>query len=118
MGTFRQRVSIRNPQTHQALETEALLDTGSTLMVLTRDLMTQLGIEELGTRSFELANKDVVNLSIGYVEVAVGDRTVVTLCAFGDAVAEPILGATALELLFLAVDPVRKTLVPVHGLLM
>ena len=118
MGVFRQRVVIRNPQTLQRFETEALVDTGSTLTVLPKEQMTQLGIEDLGTRTFELANKHLVDLSVGYVEVVVEGRSVVTLCAFGDEVAEPILGATALELLFLAVDPVRKALVPVHGLLM
>ncbi len=118
MGTFRQRILVRNPQTLQIFETEALVDTGSTLTVLPKERMTQLGIENLGTRSFELANKHVVDLLVGYAEVTVGDSSVVTLCAFGEEVAEPILGATALELLFLAVDPVRKALMPVHGLLM
>lgn len=118
MGVFRQRMSVRNPQTGRSIELEALIDTGSTSTALSLADMTRLGVAALGTRSFELANKHLVDLSVGYVEVVVEGRSVVTLGAFGEEVAEPILGATALELLFLAVDRVLKALVPVHGLLM
>ncbi|MBI2887158.1 MAG: hypothetical protein HYY02_08105 [Chloroflexi bacterium] len=118
MGVFRKRILVRNPQSGQSLETEALVDTGSTLTVLPIEYLRRLEIAILGTRSFELADKNTVELTVGYAEVTVEGGTVLTLCAFGESVAEPILSATTLELLFLAVDPARKELLPVQGLLM
>ena len=45
-------------------------------------------------------------------------RRPITLVVFNDEGTPPLLGALALEALFLGVDPVRQRLVPVDGLLM
>jgi hypothetical protein len=42
----------------------------------------------------------------------------ITLVLFGEDDAEPLLGAGRLEEFLLAPDPVRRRLVPVHGLMM
>lgn len=59
-----------------------------------------------------------VEHDIGHGWIRVDGRTVITLVVFGEAPAEPLLGAYALEGVRLAPDPVGRRLVPVPGLLM
>ncbi len=49
--------------------------------------------------------------------LTVDEETAATTCIFGDPDSMPLLGAVTLEECGLAVDPVRKRLVPVVGLL-
>ncbi len=51
---------------------------------------------------------------VGGCEVVIEGRTAAVTCIFGENVAEPVLGVTALEQLFLAVDPVREQLIPLR----
>ena len=76
----------------------------------------QLGIEQEGQRSFELADDRLVEYPIGYARMRLGDDQTIVL-VFGPEGISPLLGATALEHLSLAVDPVHQKLVPVPALL-
>ena len=69
-------------------------------------------------RTFELADNRVVELPMGYVTVRIAGKQVIAPAVFGPERAAPLLGATALEISGLAVDPVRQILVPVNALLM
>ena len=57
-------------------------------------------------------------MDIGQTWVRVNGRSVITLVVFGDEGVEPLLGDYTLEGLRLAVDPVRRRLIPVPGRLM
>jgi len=67
---------------------------------------------------FTLADGRQAEHDIGHGWIRVDGRTVITLVVFGEAAAEPLLGAYALEGLRLAPDPVGRRLMPVPGLLM
>ena len=115
MSLVRKAITFRNPENNLSLTVTALVDSGSTLTVLPRSDAEQLRLRSMGTRELELADKSVVNWDVAVVQVDVVGRSAGATCAFGDTIAEPILGVTALEQLGLAVDPVNEELVPVRG---
>ena len=94
-----------------------MVDTGSTYTVLPREVLDQLGIEPEGRRRFELADDRLVEYPIGYARMRLGDDQTIILVVFGPEGISPLLGATGLEHLSLAVDPVNQKLVPVTALL-
>jgi predicted aspartyl protease len=114
MGLFRVRGHLAGP-TGRSEDVDLLVDTGATLLVVPRALATRL---ELATRRSQPV------LSAG------GQRTIwpvaeATLTLEGLDVTTPcfiapegpaLLGAVALESLFLGVDPVAKRLIPVEGM--
>ena len=117
MGAFSVRIEVGGISGSQFVQFEALVDTGSTYTVLPKETLDQLGIERGGQRSFELGDDRIVEYPIGYVRLRLnGDQTIV-LVVFGPEGIAPLLGATALEHLSLAVDPIHQRLVPVNALL-
>ncbi len=72
----------------------------------------------LSGRPFELPDGRVADYDVGETKIRIDGRVVTTLVTFGDPGAGPVLGAYTLEGLGLAVDPVRRRLVPARGLLL
>ncbi len=66
---------------------------------------------------FELADGREVRYPVAWVQIRIGARTQPTIAVFGERGSEAILGVFALEGFRLAVDPVRRRLIPVPGLL-
>jgi aspartyl protease family protein len=118
MGTFKVRVEIADSSGEQWEVVEALVDTGATYTMLPSPLLRRLGIQAHTRDVFMLADGRNVELEIGRGWVRVSGRSEVTLVIFGEPLAEPLLGAYALEGLRLAADPVGRRLVPVPALLM
>ena len=117
MGTFTVTIQVGDLAGQNFVDQEALVDTGSTYTVLPKETLDQLGIEQEGQRSFELGDDRIVEYPIGYARMRLnGDQTIV-LVVFGPEGIAPLLGATALEHLSLAVDPIHQRLVPVNALL-
>ena len=94
---------------------EALVDTGSTYTWIPRPLLNRLGIPPTDFRRLQMADGRVIEREAGLALITVRDRTVATLCIFGDAESMPLLCAVSLEELGLAADPVQRRLVPVIG---
>ncbi|PKB66817.1 MAG: hypothetical protein BZY81_06280 [SAR202 cluster bacterium Io17-Chloro-G4] len=117
MGTFSVAIQIGDLVGQHYVEVQALVDTGSTYTVLPEDVLTQLGINKEGQRSFELGDDRLVEYPIGYARLRLGEDQTIVLVVFGPEGVSPLLGATALEHLSLAVDPIHQTLVPVPALL-
>ena len=57
-------------------------------------------------------------MNVGQTWLRVEGREVVTLVLFNEEGTPPLLGALALEGVFMGVDPIAKRLVPVEGLMM
>ena len=117
MGTFSVPIQIADLTGQNIVELEALVVTGSTYTVLPKEALDQLGIEPEGQRSFELADDRLVEYPISYARLRVGNDQTIVLVVFGPEGISPLLGATALENLSLAVDPVHQKLIPVPALL-
>ena len=118
MGTFSVQIEVSKPYGGRFETVEALVDTGATYSVFPSDVLNLLGVVIEEHRSFELADSRVVELPLGYVAIRLAGRQIIAPAVFGPEGASPLLGATALEISSLAVDPIRQLLVPVNALLM
>ena len=117
MSLVRKPVIIRNLESGQSLTVTALVDSGATLMALPQRAAQQLGLRSVERRRFELADRSILEFDVANVGVTLAGWSGATMCAFGESIAEPLIGVTTLETLFLALDPVREELVPVDGLM-
>jgi len=117
METFNVSIQIGDLAGQQFVEVQALVDTGSTYTVLPKEVLEQLGIDQEGQRSFELGDDRLVEYPIGYARMRLGEDQTIVLVVFGPEGIAPLLGATALEHLSLAVDPIHQKLIPVPALL-
>jgi len=112
MGTFTVSMQVGNPEGREFVEVEALVDTGASHTLLPREVLTDLGVEALERVSFQLADERIVEYDVGEARIRVDGRERTTLVVFGPAGAQPLLGATTLQLFNLAVDPVSERLCP------
>jgi len=112
MGCFEVSLKIENPEIPgRAATAQLLVDTGVTLTSLPRETVTALGIRAGMTRNFILADGRRVQRQTGTVLATIDGVTMQIPVMFADAGDSPVLGATALEILGFAVDPVAKRLV-------
>ncbi len=118
MGTFRVRVEVGDPQGQRFEPLEALVDTGATNTAVPASLLRQLGVRAHRRGLFELYDGRTIELDIGRTWVRLNGELELTQVAFGAEGSEPVLGAITLEEFGLAVDPVKKRLVPATRLLM
>jgi predicted aspartyl protease len=79
--------------------------------------MKELGVVPMDRVSFELADERIAEYPVGEIRLQMSGRRRTVLAVFGPEHATPLLGATTLELFNLGVDPVRRRLVRVRGLL-
>ena len=115
MGTFTVRVTLRGPS-GQA-DVDALVDTGATYPVVPGAVLRSIGVQPSGRRGFRMADESRVEYDVGAVFLQHEGEEVPVLVVFGDEEAAPLLGATALENLSLAVDMRNERLTPVDALL-
>ena len=113
MGQFSVPVTIVHPtEPGRRSEMELLVDTGATLSWISREVCEQLGLPRLPRRRFVMADgRTMERETAGAIVQLNGKEANVTL-----VMAEPgdacLLGATSLESLGFAVDPVRRQLLP------
>lgn len=110
-------IEIGDPAGQRYETIEALVDTGSTYTTVPRLLLDRLGVVPHVRDTFILADGRRRDMDIGRTWVRVDSRSELTLVVFGEPDTQTLLGAYTLEGLRLAVDPVRRQLVPVPGLL-
>ncbi len=118
MGIFSVPISIGDSQRERWVDLDALVDTGASITAVAGSLLQELGITPLFKQSFRFAQGDVREMDVGQAWIRVEDKEVVTLVLFNDEGTQPLLGALALEGVFLGVDPLAKRLFPVEGLMM
>jgi clan AA aspartic protease len=118
MGTFRVQIEIGDPQGQRFESVEALVDTGATNTAFPASQLRGLGVSPHRRAIFELADGRQTELEIGRTWVRVNGELEQTQVVFTEEGSEPVLGAVTLEEFGLAVDPVRRRLVPVPRLRM
>lgn len=117
MGSIEIGVRVSNPAEHgQGEEITLLVDTGATFTVLPGDMWQRLDLRAETTRRLRTADGRVLERGQGlaYIEVD-GQRGTVPVIEGGQG-DMPVLGVTSLEILGLAIDPVRRVLVPTEHL--
>jgi predicted aspartyl protease len=113
MGLFYVRGRLRGPGGLQE-EVDLLVDTGATLLTLPKELADRLGVVPTRHQRVVTAGGRREVWPVGEVRLELDGQEVITPCFIAPS-GPPLLGAVALESLFLAVDPVAKKLVPVEG---
>ncbi|OLC12501.1 MAG: hypothetical protein AUH29_16050 [Candidatus Rokubacteria bacterium 13_1_40CM_69_27] len=116
MGQFRVTARLTGP-TGLSEQTELLVDTGATLVVLPRSLADRLEVEARRLQPVIIAGGVGATWPVAEVRVTIDAQEVTTPCFIAPD-GPALLGAVALESLFLAVDPVAKRLVPTKGLVL
>ncbi len=117
MGTFRVEIGIGSRDQEEWATLDALVDTGASITSAPASLLRGLGLEPRWIQEFKLADGGTREMEVGEARVRVGGREITTLVMFNDEGSTPLLGALALEGVFMGVDPVEKKLVPVGGLM-
>jgi clan AA aspartic protease len=117
MGTFRVTIEVGDSQGSRFVPVEALVDTGATYTALPAWLLRSLGGVPLERRTFDLASGGRIDLDVGECRVRLDRRERTVPVLFSGEGAPALLGAVTLEIFGLAVDPIRRRLFPVPGLL-
>ena len=113
MGIFRVIVGVFNfHRPDDRREIEMTVDTGATYPVIPRTLAQELGIDPSGSLTLTLADGCQVQRDVGWVGLDCDGRSGPCRAVFGKADDVPLLGAVALQVLGLEVDPVTETLRP------
>ncbi len=113
MGLFEVNVTVANPfSPERSVGIPAFVDTGSTLSWLPQELLQKLGVRPISRSRFILADGSRIERETGIVLFTLDGKTMGVPVAFGEPGQQAILGATALEALGFAVDPVEKKLIP------
>ena len=113
MGMFQVKVGLANPSAPERLrEVELLVDTGATLSWVPAEILKGLGVGAVSRFEFQLADGRVLERDVGAALFRINGRKLIIPVAFGEPGEEAVLGATALEALGFAVDPIEMKLVP------
>jgi clan AA aspartic protease len=113
MGLFHVKARLTGP-TGRGEEVELRVDTGATLTVVPRPLAERLVLKPARSQRVVIAGGQRDVWPVAEARLALDGNEITTQCFIApDGL--PLLGAVALESLFLAVDPVTKRLIPVDG---
>ena len=115
MGTFATEIAIGGLDRVRWATVEALVDTGASIVSAPASLLRELGVEPLRKQRFTFADGEKREMDVGQAWVRAGDRETITWVLFNEEGSTALLGAQALEGMFLGVDPVGLRLVPVDG---
>ena len=113
MGLFRVKGHLTGP-TGRVEEVELVVDTGATLTVVPRSLAERLELKTTRSQNVVIAGGQRDIWPIAEARLALNGHETTTPCFIAPE-GPALLGAVALESLFLAVDPVGKRLIPVDG---
>lgn len=114
MGLFGVSARLTGPA-GRSEEVALLVDTGSTLLIMPRDLADTLGLVARWRQQVVVAGGGRDIWPVAEVHLSLDSQEVTTPCFIAPG-GPAVLGAVALESLFLSVDPVAKRLVPVDGI--
>ena len=113
MELFHIKGHLTGPTGHVE-DVEFLVDTGATLSVVPRSLGERLELKSNRSQRVIIAGGQRDVLPVAEARLAVNGDEITTPCFIAPD-GPALLGAVALESLFLAVDPVGKRLIPVDG---
>lgn len=113
MGLTFLDVEVGNPAAPDATErVRFLIDSGAVYSVVPAPILERLGISPLDEQEFRLADGSVVTRRKGIALFRYEGRTGGADVIFGQEGDSTLLGATTLESLGLALDPLRRELRP------
>jgi clan AA aspartic protease len=113
MGIFRVTIGVENVAQRGVVRyvADALVDTGSELTWIPREILQSIGIKVERRRSFIVADGRRVERDIGYAVVHAGESATVDEVVFAEESDFALLGVRSLEGLNLRIDFVSEELV-------
>ena len=90
---------------------KALVDSGATFSKMPADVLRKLKVKPSFSAKVKLGDGRVVSRKVGYISLKLDGHAAPVPVMFGARAETPLIGATTLEILGLAADPVRKVLV-------
>ena len=113
MGVFSTTVSIGNLEGGDALEVQALIDTGASDSMFPASMLEYLHLHPRSQVDYVLADGSEVTYGRGQARVSIGDRDGICPVIFGpEGDDNCLIGATTLQILMFTVDSTNETLVP------
>lgn len=112
VGLFAVDIQVTELFTRQSAVVNAVVDTGAAHTVIPEDILNGLGVMPVDSEFYELADGREVELYMGGVMLSYGirgPRPVTVL--FGPEGSQPVLGASALQVMDLMVDNANERLV-------
>ncbi len=107
-----QRGYIKEDQI-RSMKIQALVDSGTVMLVLPQDIVEQLGLREKGKAIVTYADERKEERPLaGTVTVRAGKREADVSCVVGPPSSEPLLGQVVLEMMDLLVDCAQQKLMP------
>jgi clan AA aspartic protease len=111
VGTTHVTVTVTNPAARdRAWQGEFLVHTGAIDSLVPRRHLEAIGVEPIGSRTYEMADGRRMQFDIGLAELELMNETVGGTVVFVDDDVEPLLGLTALESAGIEVDPRNQQL--------
>lgn len=107
--------NLANPEITEKLE--FLIDSGAIYSVVPTEVLDKLGIKPITTQTFRLADGSKIVRKKGGAVFKYGDRIGVADVIFGEKGDSLLLGAFTLEALGLALDPLKRELIPLPMIL-
>ena len=118
MGLTTLKVEVANVADPDHTTTlEFLVDSGAIYSVVPSKLLNDLGIKPIATQEFRLADGSAIERRKGVAVFRYGDRIGGADVIFGEDGDHTLLGAFTLEALGLALDPLRRQLLPLPMIL-
>ena len=118
MGLTVLEVEVGNPANPEDTRlVELLIDSGAIYSVIPTPLLEDLGILPLAEQEFRLADGSKITRRKGIALFKYGDRIGGADVIFGEPEDSTLLGAFTLEALGLALDPLRRELIPLPMIL-
>lgn len=112
MGLTSLEIEVGNPANPDVTErVETLVDSGATYSVVPAPVLERLGIKPLEVQQFRLADGQFVSRKKGIALFRYGDRVGGADVIFGEEGDSQLLGASTLESLGLALDPLKRELI-------
>jgi predicted aspartyl protease len=96
----------------KTLSVEFMVDSGAIYTVAPAAVLNELGITPISEEVFWLANGEKISRKRGGAFFKYGDRVGIADVVFGEEGDSNLLGATTLESLGLALDPLKRELKP------
>ena len=118
MGLTVLEVEVGNPTNPEDTRlVELLIDSGAIYSVIPTPVLEDLGILPLAEQEFRLADGSKITRRKGIAQFKYGDRIGGADVIFGEPEDSTLLGAFTLEALGLALDPLRRELIPLPMIL-
>lgn len=112
------KVTISNPaDPKKSKQMEFLIDSGAIYSIVPKKILNELGIKPEETREFILANGQSLARKLGGIRYKYNGHVGFAPVIFGEKNDSLLLGVTALESMGMALNPLKRELIPLPMLL-